>query len=131
MTHVLSILISLAFAGIGLAQTPSLPDYFAFVLSEQAATPVLLGAKLPTQVLVFGKPVTTETQLQITTFTSAGSEVHWVNQPASTGEDWVQVAVLVFNRGASITNVTIRKLNPSEPVTVPLEGQPVERTPSQ
>ena len=129
MKHILSILILLASSGIALAQTA--PDYFAFVLSERAATPVLLRAKLPTQVLVFGKPVAAETQLQITTLTSAGSETHWVDQPASTGEDWVQVAVLVFNRGTSITSVTIRKLNPSEPITVPLEGQPVERTPSQ
>lgn len=130
MKHILAILLLLAFAGITFAQTAA-PDYFAFVLSEKAATPVLLNAKLPTQVHIYGKPVAVETKLQITTLSSAGAETHWVDQQPSTGEEWGQVAVLVFLRGTSITSVTVRKLNPSEPIVVPLEGQPVERTPSQ
>lgn len=128
MKHIFSILFLLAFAGIASAQTP--PDYFAFILSEKATTPASLGAKLPTQVHIYGRPVAAETKLQIVALTSAGSETYWVDQQPSTGDEWGQVAVLSFLRGTAITSVTVRKLNPSEPITVPLEGQPVERAPT-
>lgn len=103
------------------AQTQT--DYLAFVVSQNGPVATAAGAQIPTQILVFGRPVAADKLVQVSVVTPEGTQTMTVNQPGSrdASPHWVHFATVHTGKpGLTVSSVSVAPLTVGAAVSAPI-----------